>query len=205
MAKVISFTLDAASVGQAVSELKKYRTEFEEKCKRFRELIAERVAWSATRGFRTALADDTFLRVPPRAKGNATAKAHVGSIPFRVTKNTVPEPPRIGSSVEVTVTHSGEYSIVFAEGEEALFIEYGAGVYYNTAPGTSPHPWGQQTGYTIGSFGLGNGYKKAWGFAEKNGSGDILITHGTPAAMPMYRGVSEAIRAIDEIAREVFG
>ena len=203
MAKVISFTLDAASVGQAVSELKKYRTEFEEKCKRFRELIAERVAWSAARGFSSALADDTFLRVPQRAAGNATAKAHVAGIPFRVTKNSMPEPPRNGSRVSVSVTHQGEYSIVFAEGEEALFIEYGAGVYYNTAPGTSPHPWGQQMGYTIGSYGNGNGKKSAWGFYDKNG--DILITHGTPAAMPMYRGVSEAIRAIDEIAREVFG
>ena len=34
---------------------------------------------------------------------------------------------------------------------------------------------------------------------------DIILTYGTPAAMPMYRGAEEAIRALDEIVREVFG
>ena len=182
MAKVIAFTLDAGSIDKAVRELKKYQTDFMEKCKLFREKIAERIAWSAAKGFSTATADTTFMR---KTQGGRT-----------------PEPPRIGANVDVRVTHDDGYSIVFAEGEEALFIEFGAGVYYNTPVGSSPHPWGEGMGYTIGSYGKGNGRKNVWGFFDGT---DVVLTHGTPAAMPMYRGVNEAISAIDEIAREVFG
>lgn len=79
----------------------------------------------------------------------------------------------------------GEMSITLRlQGEQAVFVEYGAGVYYNGEVGTSPHPYGVELGFTIGSYGLGQGKYETWGY-EKNGK--YHITHGTPAAMPLYK------------------
>ena len=99
----------------------------------------------------------------------------------------------------MTVTNEGDVTIVIASGEEAVFIEYGAGVYYNGAAGDSPHPWGIQQGYGIGTYGKGKGVRNAWNITKD------VVTRGTPAAMPMYRGAEEAIRTIGELVREVFG
>ena len=46
---------------------------------------------------------------------------------------------------------------IFYKGSQVAFIEFGAGVRWNGAVGTSPHAYGQQLGYTIGSYGHGRG------------------------------------------------
>jgi len=180
--KVISFSLNAASIDRAIKELDDYIDDFQQKCNTLREKIAERIAWSASTGFRAAISGDIVGRV----ENGKLVKA---------------EP--LQSNVQVSVTHDGNISVVFAEGEEAVFIEYGAGVYNNGAAGSSPHPWGPENGYLIGTYGKGHGRKKTWGYQNENG--EIILTHGTPAAMPMYRGMREAINAIDGLIREVFG
>jgi len=64
---------------------------------------------------------------------------------------------------------------------------------------------GVELGFTIGSMGE-NGKKNVWGFYEGEGNDKtLLLTHGTPASMPMYNSMMEVCRRIDEIAREVFG
>lgn len=88
------------------------------------------------------------------------------------------------------------------EGREVLFIEYGSGTYYNTAVGTSPHPLGEQYGYLIGSYGLGNGAKRVWGYYSE--SGELVLTRGTKATMPMYHADQAIILMAEEIIREVF-
>ena len=88
------------------------------------------------------------------------------------------------------------------EGKECLFIEYGSGTYYNTAVGTSPHPLGEQYGYLIGSYGLGNGAKRVWGYYSE--SGELVLTRGTKATMPMYHADQAIILMAEEIIREVF-
>lgn len=88
------------------------------------------------------------------------------------------------------------------EGREVLFIEYGSGTYYNTAAGTSPHPLGEQYGYLIGSYGLGNGAKRVWGYYSE--SGELVLTRGTKATMPMYHADQTIILMAEEIIREVF-
>lgn len=186
MAKTISFSLDPNSIQNAVNEMRQYQREFWQKCITFRERVAERVAWSAARGFSTAIADDTFAMVRGRGK----------------TRRTMPMQPR-HSNVDVYVNHAGDVSVIIADGEEAVFIEYGAGKYYNGAPGSSPHEWGPMQGYLIGEYGLHNGRKDVWGY--KTGDGWVTLTHGTPAARPMYRGMADTLMVMDEIAREVFG
>ena len=85
--------------------------------------------------------------------------------------------------------------------EDAVWIEFGAGVYHNGSPGSSPHPHGAELGMTIGGFGKGNGKKEVWGFYEE---GELKLSRGTPAKMPMARAVSTVCNEISEIAREVF-
>lgn len=69
------------------------------------------------------------------------------------------------------------------QGEQAVFVEFGAGVYYNGSPGSSPHPYGVELGFTIGDYGLGLGKNETWEYTK---NGKYHITHGTPAAMPLY-------------------
>ena len=92
------------------------------------------------------------------------------------------------------------YCIV-AEGKAVAFIEFGAGVYHN--PG-EPYPNPRSEGIVgIGEYGKGYGKRQAWGF--RNESGELVITHGTPAAMPMWYASEEMRSKIQKIAQEVFG
>lgn len=168
--KTISFSLEVGSIDKAIAEVIAYRDEFQRKVDRLRQLVAERIAWSASRGFSTTLVSDVIF-----GSGNS-------------------------SDVQVTVEDDGNVTTVIADGNEALFIEFGAGVFNNGPVGTSPHPWGT---YTIGSYGKGNGAKNAWGY--RNADGTITVTRGTPSAMPMYRGIQDAMNAFDSLVQEVFG
>ena len=88
-----------------------------------------------------------------------------------------------------------------AEGKAVAFIEFGAGVYHN--PG-EPYPNPRPSGIVgIGEYGKGHGKRQAWGF--KDDSGELVITHGNPAAMPMWYASEEMRSKILKIAQEVFG
>jgi hypothetical protein len=102
---------------------------------------------------------------------------------------------------EVTLkTIENGYQIV-AEGHAVAFIEFGAGVYYNP---TEPYPNPRPDGIVgIGEYGKGYGKRQAWGF--KNESDELVITHGNPAAMPMWYASEEMRNSILQIARRVFG
>lgn len=107
------------------------------------------------------------------------------------------------AQVDVSVDNRGMVTVVVASGEDAVWVEFGAGVYHNSSPGTSPHPHGAELGMTIGGFGKGNGKKQAWGFYDEEHN--LIISRGTPAAMPMTRAVTTVCNEISQIAREVFG
>lgn len=88
------------------------------------------------------------------------------------------------------------------QGREVLFIEFGAGTYYNTATGDTPHPLGKEYGYLIGSYEMGNGAKQVWGYYSE--SGELVLTRGTKATMPMYHADQAIILMAEEIIKEVF-
>ena len=91
------------------------------------------------------------------------------------------------------------YQIV-AAGQAVAFIEFGAGVYHN--PG-EPYPDPRPDGIVgIGEYGKGYGARQAWGFRDD--SGELVITHGNPAAMPMWYASEEMRNNIEKIARKVF-
>ena len=88
-----------------------------------------------------------------------------------------------------------------AEGNAVAFIEFGAGVYHNPS---EPYPNPRPSGVVgIGEYGKGHGKRQAWGFRDD--SGDLVITHGNPAAMPMWYASEEMRSKIQKIAQEVFG
>lgn len=97
-------------------------------------------------------------------------------------------------------TIPGGYSIV-AEGKAVAFIEFGAGVYHN--PG-EPYPDPRPDGIVgIGEYGKGHGKQQAWGFRDE--SGELVITRGNPAAMPMWYASEEMRDSIKAKFVEVFG
>ena len=102
-------------------------------------------------------------------------------------------------SVRLDTTKNG-YAIV-AEGKVVAFIEFGAGVYHN---GNEPYPNPRPSGIVgIGEYGQGKGKRKAWGYEDENG--EVVITRGNPAAMPMWYASEEIKNSVLKVVKEVFG
>lgn len=170
--KVISFGLSTKEIERALRELADYKQEIIQKTELLRDKVAERLAEEAKTGFSGAVVDDLVK----------------GGQKF--------------AQVDVSVDNRGSVTVVVASGEDAVWVEFGAGVYHNGSPGSSPHPNGAELGMTIGGFGKGNGKKEVWGYYE---DGELKLTRGTPARMPMARAVTTVCNDIKEIAKEVFG
>lgn len=170
--RVISFGLSTKEIDRALRELADYKQEIIRKTELLREKVAERLAEEAKTGFSGAVVDDLVK----------------GGQKF--------------AQVDVSVDNRGSVTVVVASGEDAVWVEFGAGVYHNGSPGSSPHPNGAELGMTIGGFGKGNGKKEVWGYYE---DGELKLSRGTPARMPMARAVTTVCNDIKEIAKEVFG
>lgn len=105
--------------------------------------------------------------------------------------------------VEMSGFQSGTATAkLIVEGKEILFIEFGAGVYYNGEAGNSPHPKGVVNGMIIGSYGEGHGVQKVWGYYDE--SGKLILTHGVEAQMPVYKAEMEIVQKYIKVARRVF-
>ena len=170
--KKITIGLSEQDIDRAIREMAQYKTEFLQKVELLREKVADRLAVEAQSGFTGAVVDDLIKR------GQKFA------------------------DVKVSVDNRANLSVVVANGEDAVWVEFGAGVYHNGSPGSSPHPNGAELGFTIGSFDKGNGKREAWGYYDENN--ELKLTRGTPATMPMYRAVQTVCNDIQNIAREVF-
>jgi hypothetical protein len=113
-----------------------------------------------------------------------------------------------GSRTEHTtassISNQGSKSVaeIKVAGQDILFIEFGAGVHYNGAKGSSPHPKGQQLGMLIGTYGKGMGSRQVWGYVE---DGVTILTHGTKATMPMYEAIKAVYEQAPKVVKEVFG
>ena len=171
--KTIRFGLGVTDINRAIREVNKFKQDFRNKVDTYRKRIAEELAVQASLNFGNAVVDDVIHGSPRRP------------------------------DVAVTVSERGSISVVVAEGEDAVWCEVGAGVYHNGSVGSSPNPYGNDLGFTIGSYGKGYGKKQAWGYYDENG--DLVITRGTPASMPLYNAAQEVMRKAIEIAKEVFG
>ena len=104
----------------------------------------------------------------------------------------------------IKINRFGDYAqaTLVCEGKSLSYIEFGAGIHYNTPAGASPHPKGQELGYTIGSYGQGKGKNDSWTYYS--GSGEWVRSYGTEATMPVYKASVEIMQNIRKIAKEVF-
>ena len=176
MSKTIKFGLSVSEIQRAIDEVEKFKKDFLEKVDTYRKRIAEEIAVQASTNFGNAIMDDVI--------------------------NGSPRKP------EVTVDWSddGKISVIVADGEDAVWCEFGAGVYHNGAVGSSPNPYGGDLGFTIGSYGKGHGRQSVWGYyTDPESKTGLVLTRGTPASMPMYNAAQEVLRKSVEIAREVWG
>ena len=114
----------------------------------------------------------------------------------------------LGDSDDATskATFSSSGKLVSAEihltGSDVLFIEFGAGIYYNT-PGQ--HPLEDEFGYGVGTYpGQTHAFDDYWFYTDEQGNTG-QISYGTQATMPMYSASIEMYQEVTRIAREVFG
>ena len=101
--------------------------------------------------------------------------------------------------IAVTVEPRERGYAIVASGREVVFVEFGAGVYYNGAESYLGERPPEVAG--IGEYGQGKGSQRTWGFER---DGEIVLTHGNPPANAMYYATEEMRRRIEEVAREVF-
>lgn len=180
---VIKCGLSVDEIDKAIKEIEKFKEDFRKKVDTYRKRIAEEVRASAQLNFGNSIVDDVIGTIVDGkvVKGVTSRKA----------------------DVTVDVDERGSILVVVAHGEDAVWCEFGSGVYHNGSVGSSPHPRGDKLGFKIGSYGKGHGKQEVWGYKDEKG--EIVITHGTPATMPMYNAAMEVKRKAVAIAREVFG
>lgn len=172
--QTISVELSEEGIEKALRELSQYKQKVLDKENLLRQKVADFLASESQSGFNGAIVDDLTDKSGGTRYGN----------------------------VDVSIDDRGNVTVVVASGEDAVWIEFGAGVHYNGAVGSSPNPYGAELGFTIGGYGKGNGRKEKWGFYE---NGELKITRGTPAIMPMARAVTSLCNEFPRIAKEVFG
>lgn len=172
MPKTIKLRLATNSIRSAVEELKEYQDWMERKADELREEVAKRIQQLAQNGFDTGEIDDD--------------QTYGFSVP----------------NVSVATDTQGNVTVVIAQGEDAVWVEFGAGVWHNGQPGTSRHPKGEELGFTIGSYGLGRGKYDVWSYRDEGGEKHYSM--GTPTQMPMQNAYLTVLQDIPTIAREVF-
>lgn len=170
---VISFGLNSKDINRAIKEIKQYKREVEQKLDIYRERLADEITKEAQTIFNSSTVDDVV-------KGGSSHKA----------------------DVDVSFSSSGNITVIVAIGEDAVWCEFGSGVYHNGSAGSSPNPYGADLGFTIGSYGLGRGKQSAWGYYDE--SKQLVITRGTPATMPMFNAAKIVASKAISIAREVW-
>lgn len=169
--KVIKTTLDTKEINRAIKEIQAYKKWFIGKSEELRKRIADELVTEVQTGFASAVVDDLL-----RGGGRTP-------------------------DVSVTTREKGNVTLVIASGQDAVWCEFGSGVFYNAPAGASPHPKGSELGLTIGGYGKGYGNKEVWGYYE---NGELRLTHGTRTQMPMFNAMLMVSQNISRIAKEVF-
>lgn len=176
MDKTIKMELSASGIDEAIREIEAFQRELNQRNKEFVNTLAQE-------GIQTV--NDHF----PGGKVMSEQGIESGSNPTH------------SAHVEDMSSTTRAAANMVVEGPDLLFIEFGAGVHYNGAVGSSPHPWGAEMGYTIGSYGAGHGEQDTWGY---KGNGGTVLTHGTAASKPVYNAYLDMRNRGRDIAIRVF-
>lgn len=172
--KKISLSLDEKSITAAIKEVEKYKAWVQKKSEMLCERLALIGAKEASVRFTTAMYDgDNNVEVEAVPIENGWAVVAKG---------------------ERTMGADGE------KPSALFFIEFGSGVYHNTAePYPNPRPEGI---VGIGEYGKGYGKRRGWVYYDENKN--KVFTRGNPAAMPMWYASQEMLNSVTQIAKEVF-
>lgn len=177
--KTLKADLSISSIRKLQKDLEKYKDSLNYKVKIFAEKLAE--------------------------SGIPVINSNMAKAAFTVDEKGIQSGADPQHYTHVKLHAFGDYARadLIVEGSELLFIEFGAGVYYNGTAGSSPYPKGQEFGYVIGSYGKGHGVQKVWGYYAD--SGELILTHGVEATMPVYKASLEIAENVVKIAKQVFG
>ena len=167
--------LDSDSIKSAVAELREVRRDWERKS----NLAAKEVCREIAEQIRANL---DYIVFTDEFKNTETHEIIQKKEPMGVW--------------DLTETKNG--CTVTIRGKDIVFVEFGAGVYYN--PNGNGNPLGEMVSFSteIGSYGKGQGLNQYW-FVAHN-----LISCGTPAYMPIYRAILAVKPEIPTIVRQVF-
>lgn len=100
------------------------------------------------------------------------------------------------NDVTVRVDNTGSVAVIYAEGQDVAFIEFGAGAKYGYG-----HPQAGEFGVGPGTYPDGKGHwddPNGWYYAHGK------HTFGNPPAMAMYTAVQTMAEQLTAIAKEVF-
>lgn len=171
--------LNRESLNDGIKQIRKYKNSIPKKC----EELAKRLT-----NMGKAMADSVFgnavydLDMDGESRGDPGIEVYVEG------------PETIDGNIVYTVN---------ANGENVAFVEFGAGVFYNSG-GDAYHTERPEGIVGIGEYGKGKGKREWWAFKAPEYYGDSYMTHGTPEQPGMYLA-SKAMRdAVEDIAIEVF-
>lgn len=171
--KKITFELSEESINNAIKEIEKIKKDIKNKTEKLKKKIAEFIQNKANLGFKSAISDD-ILQLSGGPKY---------------------------ANVDVTIEENGDVLVIIANGEDAVWVEFGAGVYHNAPVGSTPNPLGEKFDFRIGGFGQGYGKQDVWYYKTIDG---VNYTHGAPASMPMYKALMECVNDLKRIVKGVF-
>lgn len=166
--------LSLDSINKARKQIQTYKRKLPKKCEALARRLAELGSGIANVTFSGAVYDLDALTKQPIAPADITV------------------------SYEQDFAHNGHYTI-HADGEAVAFVEFGAGVFYNSTGSDRIRPEGI---VGIGEYGKCYGKRKAWGFTGKDGQPHIV--RGTPEQPGMWLAARTMRQDILKIAREVF-
>ena len=167
------------SIDQAIKELEKYRDSLIDKNDIFIKRLAEIGVVAAESRLATGEGDSDrncrFSMLFQTAEGIAEGRIIITST------------PHIDKDGRVFYPH--------------LAWEFGAGIYYNNG---NANPLASEFGMGVGTFPDQKfAFNDSWWY--KDDEGNLHLSKGTQATMPMFNASKEIIQQIETIAREVFG
>ena len=166
------------SIAQAIKELEKYRDSLQDKNSLFIKRLAEIGVTAAEQKLATGQGD--------------TSRDARFSVVFNTSEGLAE-----GQIIITSTPKIDEYGRVFYP---HLAWEFGAGIYFNNG---NANPKASEFGMGVGTFpDQKHAYRDYWWY--KDDAGNLHLSQGTQATMPMYNASKAIIEQIEVIAREIF-
>lgn len=107
--------------------------------------------------------------------------------------------PKISGGFDVSFDYGANTGIVYVQGKEIFFIEFGAGMYVDNNDKLKDY---MSFPTARGSYGKHHGLDDYWFF--RNEYGELMMAKGTPSSKPVMYALEQIRKEIPEILRGVF-